>query len=120
MTNSPAIITVAGVAVAVNILDTTRTRRITRRIVESLPVDGPWPVDAAEIARRAKEIFVGYSCRAVAEDVAWCIGKIDLADIAADAYGESRYIVRVVATEDAALKLYRAARDEAEDGLVGA
>ena len=108
-------IEIGGADVDVEILDQTRTRKVGRRIVESLPVIlADWPISVADIARRANEVFAAANCRADRADRVWATNKAGL-DFLVET--TERYYFRAVPTREEAAALNRAARDEARDGL---
>ena len=112
MTNTQQI-EIGGADVDVEILDQTRTRKVGRRIVESLPVAlADWPISVADIARRANEVFTTANCRADRADRVWATNKAGLDFLVETA---ERYYFCAVPTREEAAALNRAARDELED-----
>ena len=110
MTNTQRI-EIAGAQVEVEMLDQTRTRKVGRRIVESLPVIlADWPISVADIARRANEVFAAANCRGDHADRVWAVNKAGL-DFLVET---ERYYFRAVPTREEAAALSRAARDEVE------
>lgn len=110
-----ATITIAGHAIAVEVLDATRERRVTRKIVESLPAPvAEWPLTVEEIQARVEVVYASFRCKPTRADIAWAVAKTG------DAVREEtgRYLVRAVPTVEETRDILSAARGEAEDGLV--
>lgn len=111
---SKCIIIIAGTQIAVQVLDTTQTRCVSGRIVESLPAE-PNPLTSAQITEMVQAVYNEYRCRPTRDDIAWAVDKAG--DRWCDATDE-RYVLRAVPTAVERADINRAARAEATDGLI--
>jgi hypothetical protein len=72
-----------------------------------------WPIAAADIQRRVTKIFETRGCRTDRADVEWAVNQAGFEYLEE----QDRFLFKAVQTRTAALATWRAARDEAEDGL---